>query len=57
MTSRSLAAGLALLLAGCGVKAPPRPPERGGLPGSPHDLRPERAAPPDGGAPDGGDGR
>lgn len=58
----ALAAGAALLA--CGVKAPPRPPEKAGVAGSKHDLRVPEA--PDGGAaggetgagaPDGGTGR
>jgi len=46
----ALAAGAALLA--CGVKAPPRPPEKAGVAGPKHDLRVPEA--PDGGA-EGGD--
>ena len=58
----ALAAAAALLA--CGVKAPPRPPEKTGVAASKHDLRVPQA--PDGGAaggetgagpPDGGTGR
>ena len=56
-----LALAAAAAMQACGVKAPPRPPEKAGVAGSTHDLRPGA---PDGGAaggetapPDGGSGR
>ncbi|HET6922372.1 MAG TPA: hypothetical protein VFI16_04415 [Anaeromyxobacteraceae bacterium] len=57
-----LAAAAAVLA--CGVKAPPRPPEKAGVAGSKHDLRAPEAAgggaaggEPGAGASDGGTGR
>jgi hypothetical protein len=61
---RVLALAAAAALLACGVKAPPRPPEKTGVAGSKHDLGVPEA--PDGGvaggetgagAPDGGTGR